>query len=63
MFGLGSQEMILIVLVILIFFGAKRIPEMMRGLGKGVNEFKKGMNEVQSELNKEEDDTKKGEKK
>jgi sec-independent protein translocase protein TatA len=54
-FGLGTQELMLIFLVILIFFGAKKIPEMARGLGKGVSEFKKGMNDLQSEMNKEED--------
>ena len=54
MFGLGTQEVLLIFLVILIFFGAKKIPEMARGLGKGISEFKKGMNDLQSELNKEE---------
>ncbi len=61
--GLGTQEIILIVLVVLIFFGAKKIPELARGFGKGVSEFKKGMNEVQNELNKEVTDTKTEEKK
>jgi sec-independent protein translocase protein TatA len=54
--GIGTQEIILIVLVVLIFFGAKKIPELMKGLGKGVSEFKKGMNEVQNELNKDAND-------
>ncbi len=54
MLGLGAQEMVLIVLVILIFFGAKKIPELARGLGKGVSEFKKGMNDIQTELQNEE---------
>ncbi len=54
MLGLGAQEMVLIVLVILIFFGAKKIPELARGLGKGVSEFKKGMSDIQTELQKEE---------
>ena len=44
--GLGMQEMLLIGLVILIFFGAKKIPEFMKGLGKGVREFKDGVKEV-----------------
>ena len=39
-FGLGGQEMILLVLVVLIFFGGKKIPELMKGLGKGIKEFK-----------------------
>jgi len=61
--GLGTQEIILILLVVLIFFGAKKIPELARGLGKGVSEFKKGMNDVQNELNKEVTETKTDEKK
>jgi sec-independent protein translocase protein TatA len=64
MMGLGTQELMLIFLVILIFFGAKKIPEMARGLGKGVSEFKKGMNELQTEIQKEdskEDDLKRRE--
>ena len=63
MLGLGTQEIILIVLVVLIFFGAKKIPELARGLGKGVSEFKKGMSDVQNELNKEATETKPEEKK
>ena len=43
MFGLGWTEILLIVLVILLLFGAKRIPDLMRSLGKGVHELKKGM--------------------
>ena len=41
---LGTWEVILIVLVILLIFGGKKIPELMRGLGKGVRSFKDGMN-------------------
>lgn len=41
MFGLGSTELILIVLAIVLLFGAKKIPELMRGLGSGIKEFKK----------------------
>jgi len=41
---LGTPEIILIVLVILLLFGGKKIPEMMKGLGKGVKSFKDGMN-------------------
>lgn len=44
--GLGMQEMLLIGLVILIFFGARKIPEFMKGLGRGVREFKDGIKEV-----------------
>ena len=43
---IGSTELILIVLVVLLIFGGKKIPELMRGLGKGVRSFKDGMNEV-----------------
>ncbi len=63
MFGLGGPETIMIVVAILVLFGAKKIPEFMKGLGKGVSEFKKGMNEVQSELTKEVEEKKPEEKK
>lgn len=56
--GLGIQEVLVIALVILLFFGGKKIPELMKGLGKGVRSFKEGMNEVQKDLddvNKEEE--------
>jgi sec-independent protein translocase protein TatA len=46
MFGLGIQEILVIALIILLLFGGKKIPELMRGLGKGVKSFKEGMNEV-----------------
>ncbi|MBO7103802.1 MAG: twin-arginine translocase TatA/TatE family subunit [Bacteroidaceae bacterium] len=41
----GTGEIILIVLVVLLLFGGKKIPELMKGLGKGVRSFKEGMNE------------------
>jgi sec-independent protein translocase protein TatA len=44
--GLGTGEIIFIVLIILLLFGAKRIPELMKSMGKGVKSFKEGMNEV-----------------
>ena len=51
LFGsLGVWEIILIVLVVLLFFGGKKIPELMRGLGKGVKSFKQGLNEVEEEI-------------
>ena len=42
--GIGMQELLLIGLVILLFFGGRKIPELMKGLGKGVRSFKDGMN-------------------
>ncbi|MCQ2229671.1 MAG: twin-arginine translocase TatA/TatE family subunit [Bacteroidales bacterium] len=44
--GLGTQELILIAIVALLFFGGKKIPELMKGLGKGVKSFKDGMNGI-----------------
>lgn len=46
----GVQEILLIVLVVLLFFGGKKIPELMKGLGKGVRSFKEGMNGIENEL-------------
>ncbi|MBQ2518952.1 MAG: twin-arginine translocase TatA/TatE family subunit, partial [Bacteroidaceae bacterium] len=43
--NLGTGEMVFIALIVLLLFGGKKIPELMRGLGKGVNSFKQGMNE------------------
>ena len=51
-FNLGTGKIIAIVVVILLLFGGKKIPELMRGLGKGVKSFKQGMNEVEDELKK-----------
>jgi sec-independent protein translocase protein TatA len=50
--GIGAQEIILIFLVILLLFGAKRIPEIASGLGRGLREFKKAMRETQDEVEK-----------
>ena len=47
--GLGWGELVVIALIILLLFGGKKIPELMKGLGKGVRSFKEGMNEVTSE--------------
>ncbi len=59
MFGnLGAGEIILILLVILILFGAKKIPELARGIGKGMSEFKKGLKEVEDEIKTVEKETK-----
>lgn len=43
--GLGTPEIIIIALIVLLLFGGKKIPELMKGVGKGINNFKKGMNE------------------
>lgn len=48
--GIGMQEILLIALVVLLFFGGKKIPELMKGLGKGVRSFKDGMNEVEKNI-------------
>lgn len=49
MFGLRAQEILFIALIILLLFGGKKIPELMKGLGKGVKSFKQGMNEALDE--------------
>ncbi|WP_294630634.1 twin-arginine translocase TatA/TatE family subunit [uncultured Bacteroides sp.] len=51
--GLGMQEVLLIALVVLLFFGGKKIPELMKGLGKGVRSFKEGMNNMEKEIEEE----------
>ena len=50
MFGLGTPEIILIAIVILVLFGAKKIPELMRGIGKGIREFNDAKNNVSREI-------------
>lgn len=57
--GLGFQEVLLIALVVLLFFGGKKIPEMMKGLGKGVKAFKDGMKEVENDVKVEATEEKK----
>ena len=47
---IGMQEVLLITLVVLLFFGGKKIPELMKGIGKGVRSFKEGMNNVEKEI-------------
>ncbi len=44
MFGLGSQELIIILVIVVVLFGAKRLPQLGAGLGKGIKNFKKGIN-------------------
>jgi sec-independent protein translocase protein TatA len=50
MFGLGMQEILVIAFIVLLLFGGKKIPELMKGLGKGVKSFKDGMKEVDDDL-------------
>jgi len=56
MLGLGWQELIFIFLVVLILFGAARLPEIARSLGKAIKEFKKGMNEIAEDNNEKKDE-------
>lgn len=56
--NIGAPEVIIIALVVLLIFGGKKIPELMKGLGKGVSSFKKGMNDIEDDI-KAPTDTKK----
>ena len=56
-FGLGGGEIVLIFAVILLLFGAKKLPELARGLGKGINEFKKASNDVTEEFHRAADES------
>lgn len=58
MFGMSTTELIVIVLIILLLFGGKKIPELMKGMGKGVKSFKEGLNEVEKDLNIDETNSK-----
>ena len=51
MFGIGTQEIIFIVLIVLLFFGGRKIPELMKGLGKGVRSFKEGVRGIENDNN------------
>lgn len=48
--NIGTGEIILIALVVLLLWGGKKIPELMKGLGKGVKSFKDGMNEIEKDI-------------
>ena len=50
MFGLGTQEIIVIFLVLLLLFGGKKLPELAKGLGKGIREFKKATTEIEEDI-------------
>jgi sec-independent protein translocase protein TatA len=58
LFSLGGPEIIGIAIVVLLLFGGKKIPELMRGLGKGVKSFKDGMNGIDDETNQTPDQDK-----
>ena len=53
MFGMGGSEFFLIMLVFLLFFGSNKIPEIARGLGKGIRQFKDAANGIQEEIEQE----------
>ena len=53
---IGAPEIIFIVLIVLLLFGGKKIPELMKGLGKGVKSFKQGMNEMEEEVKRPSED-------
>jgi sec-independent protein translocase protein TatA len=55
MFGIGAQELLLILLIVLVLFGAKKVPDLARGLGNALREFRKAAKDIES------DDTKPGE--
>ena len=52
--NIGTGEIILIALVVLLLWGGKKIPELMKGLGKGVKSFKEGMNEIEKDIKTDE---------
>ncbi len=53
MFNVGPWELLLVFLIVLLIFGGKKIPEIARGLGKGINEFKKAKDGIEDEIKKE----------
>ena len=57
-FGLGGQEILFIALIVLLLFGGRKIPELMKGLGKGVKSFKDGMNGMEEDLKTDDKDKK-----
>lgn len=50
--GLSTTEVVIIFVIILLLFGAKRIPDLMKGIGKGIRSFKEGMNDVKEEIDR-----------
>ena len=60
---IGGPQFLIILIIILLLFGGRKIPELMKGLGKGVRSFKDGLNEAQKELNTDDKDSKEESKK
>ena len=61
--NIGAGEILIIALVVLLFFGGRKIPELMKGLGKGVKSFKDGMNEVEKDLSADSNESKESDRK
>lgn len=59
LFNLGAGEIVVIALIVLLLFGGRKIPELMKGIGKGVRSFKEGMNDIEKEIEKGPDSEKK----
>lgn len=57
LFNINGWEIPIIVIAILILFGGKKIPEFMRGLGKGINSFKKGLKDIEQEIEDDDEPT------
>ena len=57
LFALGFQEILLVLLIVLLLFGAKKIPELAKGMGKGIREFKEASKEVKKEIKEGVDDS------
>ncbi|OUW60633.1 MAG: twin-arginine translocase TatA/TatE family subunit [bacterium TMED198] len=62
MFGLSPVELLVILFVVLVLFGGKKLPELARGLGKGFKEFKKAQKEIQDEINEDDSGSKQKDK-
>ena len=56
MFGIGTTELLLILLIVIVFIGPKKLPELARGLGKGMREFRRATNTVRSKMSEFEDE-------
>ena len=60
--NIGMGEILIVALIVLLLFGGKKIPELMKGLGKGVKSFKAGMNEIEKDINDTDSNTEKTDK-